>query len=252
MKIVQLSLTLLILAVACKAPEEPRVNYSDDLVNATLWYQNGDEMKAQYQQAYIRAGELLQKYLQETGDSIPAAVILDVDETVLDNSPYEAWLIQNGESYNPDSWSRWVGEATAEPLPGALAFTQMADSLGVEVFYITNRAHELLEPTQRNLAEAGFPQADEKHLMLKTSTSDKTERREAVKKDYRVLLLVGDQLTDFTQETAWDRDTVRQHFIMLPNPMYGGFLDKAYDNDYSMSEKEKAAKRKAALKPASL
>ncbi len=249
MKKLKLVAPALALAMACQQPPvETEQNYSDDLVNATLWYQLGDEAKAQYQQAYNRARSLLQKHLGEANDSVPLAVILDVDETVLDNCPYEARLIQSGESYNPESWAQWVKEANAKPLPGALAFTQMADSMGVEVFYITNRASELWEPTQKNLAEAGFPQVNEEHLILKTTTSNKTERRETVKENHRVLLLIGDQLTDFAEEADWQSDTVQNHFIMLPNPMYGGFLDKAYGGDYSLPEQEKAAKRRAALK----
>ncbi|MGB0177124.1 MAG: 5'-nucleotidase, lipoprotein e(P4) family [Owenweeksia sp.] len=242
---------LLIILVACKSPEEPkevRENYSDDLVNATLWYQTSDEMKAQYRQAYHHAGELLLKYHRELETGVPSAVILDVDETVLDNSPYEARLIQNGESYNPESWAQWVREAVAMPLPGALEFTLMADSLDVDVFYITNRDIRLLEPTLKNLKEKGFPVAEEGHLLLKEKTSNKTERRNKVKEHFNVLLLVGDQLTDFAEEIPFDSDTVRDHFIMLPNPMYGSFLDKAYQGDFSIPESEKAARRRAALK----
>lgn len=192
---------------------------------------------------------------QEPTSMQPSAIILDVDETVLDNSPFEVRLIEDGTSY-PEGWDEWCNESSAKPIPGALEFTNWADSVGVTVFYVTNRKAHLEEGTRRNLAARGFPLLDDVDTLLmrgerETWTSDKTSRRAHVAKNYRVLMLFGDNLGDFVDIAAakgtpaeraesmsphaskWGRS-----WFMIPNPMYGYWDAAVLDDDYNRPERE--------------
>ncbi len=238
------------------APEQLETNnspLSEQLVMSTLWFQNSYGAELAYEQAYELATTRMQQNLRRMrNDSRPVAVIVDIDETVLDNSPYEARLIQSGESYNSASWAKWVQESQARILPGAKSFLTMAEQMGVEVFYISNRSEDLMAPTIENLRRYGLPHANEDHLLLKTETSDKTMRREMVRNTHKVILLVGDQPGDFSEEfhdymNGPMRDSLRRSFIMLPNPMYGEFESKLYE-DRDPGAEQKAFMRKRALR----
>ena len=219
-------------------------------LNGVLWMQHGAGYRAAALQAYALAEQAMRRALkddtltaaleQQPGEAVglAPAVILDVDETVLDNSPYEARRIRAGESFSPETWAAWVREAAARPVPGALAFTRTADSLGVEVFYVTNRDHELEAPTGRNLRRLGFPlDTATDHLLTEGERpawgSDKSSRRDWVAREHRILVLVGDDLNDFVdaRESAeayrgaleTHRDRFGVTWFMLPNPSYGSW-----------------------------
>jgi 5'-nucleotidase (lipoprotein e(P4) family) len=164
-------------------------------------------------------------------------VVVDIDETVLDNSPYQVNAIRQGRTFDQNDWTQWTDKAAAKASPGALDFLKFAASVGCEVFYITNRDIRERASTLKNLNDLGFPFADEQHLLLMEGTSDKTERRARVAASHRIVLLVGDQLRDF-DERFKDRsvdygrdlvdalsDSLSQYFILLPNPMYGTYRD---------------------------
>ncbi len=214
---------------------------SDALIMSTLWLQKAPEAKWVLEQSYALAKDKLleNKALYQLDSQL--AVVLDLDETVLDNSPYEARLVKNAGTFSADSWSAWVEEAEAELIPGAKSFLHFADSLGIEIFYISNRSVDNLGATLINMQAHGLPQADSSHLFLKTDSSDKTARRTAANKKAKIILLIGDQLGDFSEtiEPA-QRDSMLQHFILLPNPMYGSFSRLA-DSVKSASENEKLA-----------
>ena len=168
----------------------------DQLLLATLWYQKSAEMRALYYQCYSNAKAALVKNLAASKVDKKPAVVLDIDETVLDNSPFQGWQIIENKSFNEESWTRWVGLARAVALPGALDFTRFADSLGVEVFYVSNRTTAELAPTLANMKRFGFPGADSTHMLLKESSSSKVERRARIESTHEIMLLVGDNLAD--------------------------------------------------------
>ncbi|MCC6399569.1 MAG: 5'-nucleotidase, lipoprotein e(P4) family [Flavobacteriales bacterium] len=205
-------------------------------VNAALYQNASAEVAWLYEQGYAHARLKLNANLA-VPDSLPPAVIVDVDETVLDNSPYELENIRAGRGYSPETWKAWTARAEAKPLPGALDFLNYAVSRGCSVFYITNRDADELEVTIANLAGQGFPMADKEHVLTMQGTSDKTARRDSVRRTHRVVLLVGDQLTDFDQVLK-DRSAdlglpsmymmssrLSQSFILLPNSTYGYWRD---------------------------
>ncbi|TFG63793.1 MAG: hypothetical protein E4H28_05945, partial [Gemmatimonadales bacterium] len=148
------------------------------VLDATLWVQTSAEYNAIARQTWAMAGRLMRVALEDTTwtavaeqlpgyGSLPPAVIVDVDETVLNNVPYAARMIDARDSYSHETWDRWVKEAKARPVPGAVEFARLARELGVEVFYVTNRDADLEEPTVRNLLAVGFPpgEAEDSYLL---------------------------------------------------------------------------------------
>jgi len=173
-------------------------------------------------------------------------VILDIDETVLDNSPGQARQVLANTGFVSKDWTAWVGEARAKAIPGAVEFCRDAASRGVTVFFVTNRDAEEEDATRRNLERWGLPLDARLDTVLtrgekpEWNSSDKSSRREAVAATHRIALLVGDDLGDFLggartvvaerrKLTAphagrWGRD-----WIVLPNPGYGSWEDALYD-----------------------
>ncbi len=205
-------------------------------VNATLYQNASAEVAWLFEQGYAFARLKLDANLA-TADSLPPAVIVDVDETVLDNSPYELENIRAGRTYTPATWKQWTARAEAKALPGAVQFLTYAASRGCAVYYITNRDADEKQATIANLARLGFPMADSVHVRTMEGSSDKTARRDAVGGSHRVVLLVGDQLTDFDQVLK-DRSVdqglptlyrmeqeLSRLFVLLPNATYGYWRD---------------------------
>lgn len=233
---------------ACQSPNEKTPpcpegeKESDAILMSTLWLQTATEAKTAREQAfdlaYLRLEQNNKLYTashQELKQKT-AAVVLDLDETVLDNSPYEARVIKNAGKFEMDSWSQWVEEAQADLIPGAEDFLQEAMNLGLEIYYISNRSHERLGPTLKNMQAYKLPFADSAHVFLRKEDSDKSGRRAAVDSAHKIILIVGDQMGDFAEAEALEQiatDSLRQHFVLIPNPMYGSFT--------RLSESEEAA-----------
>lgn len=205
-------------------------------VNAALYQNASAEVTWLFEQGYALARLKLDANLAEANDR-PPAVIVDVDETILDNSPYEVQNVVMGRTFNDSTWKAWTAKAIAPPVPGALGFLNYAVERGCTVFYITNRHHSEKEATIANLQLHGFPQADADHVHTMGESSDKTERRANVSRSYSVVLLVGDQLTDYDQvfrDRSVDqglptvqarRADLEKYFILLPNSVYGYWRD---------------------------
>jgi len=223
----------------------------DQLILATLWYQRSAEMKALYNQCYRNAEIALSENLAWSDGTRPAAVVLDIDETVLDNSPFQGWQVIENRAFNNTDWKRWVDLARAAALPGAVEFTRYADSLGVEVFYVSNRSVAETGPTIENMAALGFACADSAHMLLKENTSSKVARREWLEKDHEIILLIGDNLADFSgiyedrgddlgfSAVEADRELFGTRYIILPNPMYGNWLDELMKHSGKGTTREK-------------
>jgi len=240
---------------------------------ATLWQQTSAEYRAATLQAYDEASEVLPVALADSGwtaaveqegddfSMLPPAVILDIDETVLDNSAQQARTILAGGSFDPEGWGEWVDEAQAPAIPGAREFLALADSLGVAVFYVTNRDQPLEEATRRNLAAQGLPLDPEVDTVLSRGEregweSDKTSRREAVAERYRIVLLVGDDFNDFISARLprEERDRLLERYrdrwgdrwILIPNAVYGSWETALYEEADDTPE-ERARRRLEAL-----
>ncbi len=210
---------------------------AEQSLDAVIYHNASAETHRLFEQGYELARFRLDQNLAVPHD-LPPAVIVDVDETVLDNSPYQVMCAARGLAFDQATWTAWCEQARAKALPGAVDFLQYARDRGCTVYYITNRNEQEKAATVRNLASEGFPFADADHVMVMGASSDKTERRAKVAADHYIVLLVGDQLTDmdqrFKQRTPGDRELVRtsglqdslsRYFVLLPNPMYGTWMD---------------------------
>ncbi|NPV37529.1 MAG: 5'-nucleotidase, lipoprotein e(P4) family [Bacteroidales bacterium] len=247
------------LAVSCNQSKEENPTPDNNYMQlATLWYQQSAECRALYYQAYEVARFRLDEALK-----IPSkekkAVVVDIDETVLDNSPYQAWCILTGKNY-PEGWAEWTSKAEAKALPGAGEFLNYAASKGVEVFYITNRKTNEMEATIKNLQKEGFPMADTLHVIPRTDVSNKESRRQRVAQNHKIVLLAGDNLNDFAE--FWEKQSplARQaitdslkaefgrRFIILPNPMYGDWENALYEYKYGLMPAQKDSIRRKFLK----
>jgi 5'-nucleotidase (lipoprotein e(P4) family) len=181
----------------------------------------------------------------------PPAVILDIDQTVLDNIAYQARLIENGKYY-PDGWDAWCMEEKAYYIPGVEQFLAFATSLGVEVFFVTNRTANLEEATRNNLEKLGFSFSTKlDQLLMKDEkpewTSDKTSRRQLIANDYRIVMMIGDNFGDFVSldvnrsSTEQRNDVAKTYnemwghsWFMLANPTYGDWESAFIDFDYGI------------------
>ena len=193
------------------------------------------------------------------------AIIVDVDETVLDNTAYEARMILDGTKY-PYGWVSWGKEASATEVPGAKDFLNYAAAKGVTIFYITNRVVELKEATQKNLTKLGIPWDQTKETILMRGEnnwgSDKGSRRALVAQEYRILLMAGDNLGDFVDAkdnnlSPSNRAKIVKDYadywgvkwFMLQNIAYGDWEGALYNFDYSLSPDEVHNTRLESLEP---
>jgi 5'-nucleotidase (lipoprotein e(P4) family) len=232
---------------------------NEQLVMSTLWMQASAEYKALSYQAFNLAKMQFDHFLSEHNGDKKIAVVVDADETVIDNSAYQAWLIDKDFGYSSKTWGEWMDAAKAKALPGATEFLQYVASKGGEVFYITNRKESGLEGTRKNLQELNFPNVDDQHLMLRTTTSNKEPRRQAVADNYDIALLMGDNLNDFSNDfrvgSLADSDAAVEKnkalfgttFIVLPNPGYGDWEGKIYKGNWGATAAEKSQMRKSTL-----
>ena len=247
--------------ILAKGPDQYTTqDLNEQLVMATLWMQTSAEFRALCYQTFNLAKMNLDTFLSSYSGSKPVAVIVDADETVIDNSAYEAFLIGNDIGYSSKTWTPWMAAAKARAIPGALEFLNHANSKNVEIFYVTNRKMVGYEGTEKNLKALGFPYVDKKHLLLRTDTSDKQPRRDMVEKDYTVAFLMGDNLNDFLSvfankpiadrfaETDKIKDLWGRKFIVLPNPTYGEWEGAIYKGNWGASAAEKDQMRKDHLK----
>lgn len=251
---------------------------ADDNLNAVAWVQTSVEYRALSLQTYRAAADHLKAALKEpnwdalvpdergnAATGLKPAVVMDVDETVLDNSPYQARLIRDGREYDEVSWDQWVAEKKARPLPGVVDFAKAANQMGVTVLYVSNRAVHLKEATLANLRQAGLPVADDSVFLglgtvvegCEQHGSEKNCRRRLAGQQYRVLMQFGDQIGDFVQvqvNTREGRDALYEEYAdwfgerwwMLPNPTYGSWEPALFGNEWSQPrEARREAKRNA-------
>ena len=250
------AMTMLPLAASAADTPVPQ----NDLLNATLWVSNSVEYKANTLGAFALAQMRLDQALADKSWSAigqtdaadkPLAIVVDADETVIDNGPYESWLVKTGQDYSGKTWGAWVAAGQARAIPGAVEFAKYADSKGVKVFYVTNRSADQEDATRKNMEALGFPMGGNVDVFLMSKekedwTSKKGTRRDFVGKDYRVLLLLGDNYGDFSDDygkSEAERLTSLQgnmahighDWIFIANPEYGSFESAPFNSDYKLS-----------------
>ena len=267
------------------APESGTVagkaaNAPNDNLNAVAWMQTSVEFRLIAGQTWRGALVQLDRAIKTPGwdaltkedrasspKGLPPAIIVDVDETMLDNSPYQARLIRDGQSYNEATWAEWVKEEAAKPVPGALEFARAASARGVKIFYLSNRAEDLGDATLRNLRKAGFPVKDASQFLglgrvvdgCESEGSEKGCRRQLVGRKHRVLMQFGDQIGDMVTVVANTQDGreqavrpylgwVGERWFVLPNPSYGSWEPALFNNSWSQPENERRQQKIDALR----
>jgi len=242
-----------------KKKEPVKTPNNENLTGAVLWYQLSGEMRALYFQGYNVARYNLDNYLKYSLSDKKKCVVVDIDETILNNSPYEGKIILNDKGFDPKTWREWIDIAQADTLPGAYGFLKYAESRGVETFYISNRMVDEVPSTVKNLKKFDMPYADEKHTIFKSTTSSKEDRRQSLLKEYDIVILCGDNLGDF--DIAFENRNPKAHFdsvnkyssefgkrfIVLPNPMYGDWEKPIYSSK-NMTEAQRDSARKSLLR----
>src|SRR5258706_15206463 len=235
------------------------------LEGAVLWQQTSGERRALSYQAFTLARMMLDRDLKmNRRNRMRRAIIVDLDETIIDNVRNEARQVKEGTPFTPESFTAWVNRAECTAIPGSLEFLRYANSRGVRVFYITNRKQIEREGTARNLRNLGFPNVNEETLMVRPQDGklSKEPRRQSVSARYHVVLLMGDDLNDFaavfensktvdTRLESVDRNKEEfgTRFIVLPNPMYGDWESAIYEYNFKLTEAGKAVISRSALKP---
>lgn len=212
----------------------------NNLMMAMAWKQTSAEFRALYHQGFNVARMRVEIALaQKQDDTLPLAIISDVDETLLLANDYWGYLITQGQDFFDDaSWDRWIEENRAVASPGALEFLNFCVSNSVEIFYVTNRdqGEATVQLAIENLIAAGFPSADEAHLRVLRESSNKELVQQEIREGYEVIALLGDNLNDFARRyystdvdqrmslMEEDRDSYGREYILFPNPTDGHWI----------------------------
>lgn len=252
---------------------------ANDNLNAVAWSQTAIEHDMIYLQTYRDAQSRLLTALHDPHwdalgktdrvaplKGLAPAVVLDVDETVLDNSPFAARMVKGGAEYNEAEWAAWCKETRARALPGAVEFTQFAARHGIAVIYISNRAKDLDQATLANLRQAGFPVSGPQAFLglgtvvdgCEQDGSEKGCRRQLIARHYRVLMQFGDQIGDFVDVIANTADGRRRavadylpwvgtRWFVFPNATYGSWEPALFNNDWSAPPEQRRQRKLDAL-----
>ncbi|MBW7869706.1 MAG: 5'-nucleotidase, lipoprotein e(P4) family [Flavobacteriia bacterium] len=264
-----IGLSILMISVSCKTvvtitdssagisvPSNNGQRHLEDIslngkVYSALWQQNAAEFRALCYQAYNIATEIV-KEKSSMQHLRPIAIVTDIDETFLDNSPYAVTQALKGKEFDQQSWLDWTSKGEAVAFPGSVEFFNYAASRNVVVFYISNRNENDRPGTIKNLKALGFPFADDDHVLLMKDTSNKEERRKQVLEQYEIFLLLGDNLSDFSEifyhksqaerNRLTDEHAVEfgKRFIVLPNSGYGEWESfmPGYNSKLSPAQKD--------------
>ncbi len=231
------------------APTPVQTVNNDYQLGATLFMQKAAEYRALCYQAFYWGQRTLEddakraKKLPKAERKMPRAVVVDIDETVLDNSPAQAYGIKNQLPFLLKDWYAWGEMRKAKAIPGAVEFANYARSKGVRIFYVSNRDEVQKQATIDNLKAVGFPDISAENVLLRQKESTKEPRRLAIAEKYRIVILIGDNLNDlsnvYEQKSVADRFLAvdknkalyGSKFIVLPNAMYGEWESAIYRDD---------------------
>ena len=205
------------------------------LPNEIKWTRASAEHRALFLQVYHAAESALER--QAAGLQRGSwAVVLDADETVIDNSIYQQERAQLHAGYTAESWTAWVKRREATALPGAVAFLRKVHEAGGRVVIVTNRGEDVCTETRENIRRVAL-EAD-LVLCAPAGQSDKNIRFRAIEAGtaspsvpaLRVVMYVGDNIQDFpnlAQSARLGSDSAFAEFgrryFLLPNPMYGSW-----------------------------
>ncbi|MGZ8500543.1 MAG: 5'-nucleotidase, lipoprotein e(P4) family, partial [Candidatus Binatia bacterium] len=237
---------------------------ADNRLDAILWQTTSAEYRVLAQMIYATAQTHLERALADPNwtalsaqkdnyQKLPPAVIMDIDETVIDTGAFQSQLARSNARFSSRPWREWQTRNQPAAVPGALEFIAAAQARGVTIFFVTNRDHPTEAVTRLNLATIGVKLSSDLDTVLCRDEradwgSDKESRRRYIAHSYRVLMLFGDDLAEFISEyrttsaqrtaAAVKHNTWGTKWFMLPNPMYGSWEASLYDfrNDLGNEE----------------
>ena len=213
-----------------------------------LWMRTSAEYRALAYQGYNVAMNAVKMAVTDPSHQRkPLAIVLDADETVVDNTKLMGESIVNGNGrFDAPWWRQAVYQGKSQAMPGAVEFLNEVHKQGVEIFYVSNRyAPVNLDVTIQNFKELGFPSVDKDHVLLFEKDSDKQPRFDMIAKKYYVIVYMGDNAGDFPigtkGKTLAERNSIIDAhkedfgttFVVFPNPAYGSWvsaLAKGYQN----------------------
>lgn len=202
---------------------------------ALRYQQQSAEIMALQLQTYRFATEHFNNKIQGITSPEKYAVVLDLDETVLDNTPLLVRDVEHCHDYTKwDTWSDWEKQGHPGLIPGAKAFLENVNHHNVHIYYVSDRTQENKKDTINTLKSLGLPQVSESSILL--DTAPKEARRQTILQNQQIMMLFGDSLPDFAvqfknKETAGEQrkrvESSAQHFgddwIVLPNAAYGSW-----------------------------
>ena len=209
---------------------------SEKLPNDVRWVVNSKEYEALCHQVYNQAKKDITDlnnifkttyYYPNNPDLNLGVVVMDLDETVLDNSQYQIELYEKNETFNMESWAAWVEREEAELVPGVYDYISLLREYNIKIIFISNRMHERLKATKNNMRKLNIFSDNDIYLLRKDKQDKKDVRREEIytatgrmknQGPYRVIQYFGDAMGDFPDKGN-DKFGVDQ--FILPNPMYG-------------------------------
>ena len=234
--------------VAQEALKQKQQYQAETETMGLLWMRTSAEYRALAYQGYNVAMNAVKMAVTDPSHQRkPLAIVLDADETVVDNTKLMGESIANGNGrFDAPWWRQAVHQGKSQAMPGAVEFLNEVHKQGVEIFYVSNRyAPVNLDVTIQNFKELGFPSVDKDHVLLFEKDSDKQPRFDAIAKKYNVVVYMGDNAGDFPigtkGKTLAERNAIIDShqkdfgttFVVFPNPAYGSWvsaLAKGYQN----------------------
>nr|WP_044549177.1 5'-nucleotidase, lipoprotein e(P4) family [Serratia liquefaciens] len=242
-----------------KTDRQAQQQLADQSVLALNWFQQSGEYQALTHQAFNSARLAFDQAKVAPGKK--KAVVVDLDETMLDNSPYSGWQAQQGQPFAAATWAKWSQAQQAGAVPGAVQFARYVNSHQGTMFYVSNRKQAEYAATLANMQKLGFTGMSEKTVLLSGDTSNKQARFDAIKNaGYDIVVYAGDNLNDFGAATYHKDNAQRRafvadnqskfgtEFIVLPNPLYGDW-ESGMAQDYNkLTPEQKLQIRQRAIK----
>ena len=233
---------------AQEALKQKQQYQADTETMGLLWMRTSAEYRALAYQGYnVAINAVKMAVTDPSHQRKPLAIVLDADETVVDNTKLMGESIANGNGrFDAPWWRQAVHQGKSQAMPGAVDFLNEVHKQGVEIFYVSNRyAPVNLDVTIQNFKELGFPSVDKDHVLLFEKDSDKQPRFDMIAKKYYVVVYMGDNAGDFPigtkGKTLAERNAIIDAhkedfgttFVVFPNPAYGSWvstLAKGYQN----------------------
>ncbi len=240
-------------------------------LDSALWVATSAEYVACARQTFNTAGEKLDLALRDKTwtasteqfqkggyQNLPPAIMVNLDEGVWNNTPYERQLIERDGQFDYQKYSDWANEASCPAVPGARQFLDHAAQQHVAIIYLSPRGENMRDGTLRNLRHVEFPYDPDKDQLLLGEAWTNHNKREEVAQKHRILLIVSDYLGDFMHDTAQEPAVRREmaakyadnwglKWFIVPNPMYGHWDYALYHFDYGLDRESQLRNKLRAL-----